>query len=79
MGRRVSRGSVDSEYLKAVLIDGFEAGELPTTSALFPVLSRLLSFGPADIARAKASVGAKPNLGRPLRGAATPLRSTARR
>lgn len=78
MGRRQSRGGLDAEYLKAVLVDGFEAGELPTTSALFPVLSRLLSFGPEDIARAVGGVGTKPNLGRPLRGG-PPLRNTVRR
>ena len=68
MGRRVSRGSLDVEYLKTVLLNGFEAGELPTTSGLFPVLSRLLSFGPEEQARALGSAGAKPNMGRSPRG-----------
>ena len=52
MGRKVHRGGLDVEYLKAVLVAGFEAGELPASSHLFPVLSRLLSFGPDDVARA---------------------------
>ena len=59
MQRQVSRSGVDTDYLKAVLVDGFEAGELPATSNLFPVLSRLLSFSPIDVARARAGGSAK--------------------
>lgn len=55
MQRKVSRSGVDTDYLKAVLVDGFEAGELPASSSLFPVLSRLLSFSPVDVSRAKSS------------------------
>ena len=59
MNRKVHRGGLDVEYLKAVLVAGFEAGELPVSSQLFAVLSRLLSFSPEDKARA-ASGSAKP-------------------
>ena len=56
MNRKVHRGGLDVEYLKAVLVDGFEAGELPVSSQLYPVLSRLLSFSPDDRARAISGV-----------------------
>ena len=50
--RRDRRGSVSADYLKAVLVGGFESGELPASSALLPVLARLLEFGPDDLRRA---------------------------
>ncbi|KAK9807993.1 hypothetical protein WJX73_000747 [Symbiochloris irregularis] len=56
MSRSVSRSEVNVDYLKAVLVDGFEAGALPSTSSLFPVLARLLSFSPEDLQRAKSTV-----------------------
>jgi len=52
--RRGRRGGLDGEYLKAVLLGGFESGELPARSALLPVLGRLLAFSPAELARAAA-------------------------
>jgi hypothetical protein len=53
--RRLGRGNVSADYLKGVLVGGFESGELPPASALRPVLSRLLEFGPDDDARIDAA------------------------
>lgn len=58
MQRRVSRSDINVDYLKAVLVDGFEAGELPASSSLFPVLARLMHFSPVDTARALAGANA---------------------
>lgn len=57
MSRQVSRSEVNVDYLKAVLVDGFEAGALPASSPLFPVLARMLSFSPEDMERAKSAGG----------------------
>ena len=58
--RRACRGGVDGDYLKNVLLGGFESGELPARSALLPVLARLLAFSPAELARARAGGHARP-------------------
>ena len=47
----MKRGDVDLEYLKNVLIGGFESGELPVSSHMLPVLERLLQFSPAELQR----------------------------
>lgn len=57
MSRQVSRSEVNVDYLTAVLVDGFETGTLPASSPLFPVLARMLSFSPEDMARAKSTPG----------------------
>ena len=49
MGRRKAREDIDLEYLKAVLLKGFESGELSSKSAMLPVISRLLYFSPAEL------------------------------
>lgn len=51
--RSDARGSVDVNYVKNVLLNGFESGELSSNSSLVPVLSRLLHFSPAEIQRVK--------------------------
>ena len=48
-----ARGSVNVEYVKNVLLNGFESGELSNDSSLVPVLSRLLHFSPLEIQRIK--------------------------
>lgn len=50
----MKRGDVDLEYLKAVVIGGFEAGELPASSAMLPVLARLLHFSPEELERIRS-------------------------
>ena len=49
LGRRKAREDIDLEYLKAVLLKGFESGELSSRSAMLPVISRLLHFSPAEL------------------------------
>jgi hypothetical protein len=56
--RSDARGSVDVDYVKNVLLNGFESGELANDSSMVPVLARLLHFSPAEIQRIKQ---AKPN------------------
>lgn len=51
--RSDARGSVNVDYVKNVLLNGFESGELSSDSSLVPVLSRLLHFSPAEIQRIK--------------------------
>ena len=51
--RSDARGSVNVDYVKNVLLNGFESGELSSNSSLVPVLSRLLHFSPAEIQRVK--------------------------
>lgn len=63
--RRARREGVGGEYLKNVLLGGFESGELPARSAMLPVLARLLAFSPAEVARAQA--GAKVATPKPRR------------
>ena len=41
---------MDVEYLKSVMLSAFKSKELAPTSSLFPVLSRLLQFGPEEVA-----------------------------
>jgi hypothetical protein len=36
-------------------VSGFESGELPSSSSLVPVLSRLLEFTPADLRNVRAA------------------------
>ena len=43
--------------LRQVIVSGFESGELPATSAMVPVLARLLEFTPADL---KTVAGVRP-------------------
>jgi len=38
-----------------VIVSGFESGELPNSSALVPVLARLLEFTPADLRSIRAA------------------------
>ena len=45
---------MDTEYLKNVVLGGFESGELPPSSSMLPVLARLLEFSPAELARARS-------------------------
>ena len=54
LGRRQAREDIDLEYLKAVLLKGFESGELPSKSAMLPIISRLLHFSPAEIRLAQS-------------------------
>ena len=49
---------MDISYLKNVLIGAFEAGELPATSAMVPVLARLLEFSPQETERIRAKAAA---------------------
>ena len=49
LGRRKAREDIDVEYLKAVLLKGFESGELPSKSAMLPVIARLLHFSAAEL------------------------------
>lgn len=51
--RSDARGSVNVDYVKNVLLNGFESGELSSDSSLVPVLSRLLHFSPVEIQRVK--------------------------
>lgn len=51
--RSDARGSVDVDYVKNVLLNGFESGELSSDSSLLPVLARLLHFSPAELKRIK--------------------------
>lgn len=53
----MKRGEVDLEYLKNVVIGGFESGELPASSHMLPVLARLLQFSPAELARIQSRRG----------------------
>lgn len=54
LGRRKAREDIDLEYLKAVLLKGFESGELPSKSAMLPVIARLLHFSSAEIRSAQS-------------------------
>lgn len=54
LGRQRARDNVDVEYLKAVLLKGFESGELPSKSAMLPVLARLLHFSTAELKSAQS-------------------------
>ncbi len=38
-----------------VIVSGFESGELPNSSALVPILARLLEFTPADLRTIRAA------------------------
>ena len=50
------RGGLPADYLKGVVVGGFESGALgPAESPLLPVLSRLLAFDPEDEARIAAA------------------------
>eukprot|EP00884_Botryococcus_braunii_P017593 jgi/Botrbrau1/4517/Bobra.60_2s0008.1 len=49
--RQIGREGVNVEYLKGVIVGAFESGEFPRTSAMLPVLERLLHFSPADLER----------------------------
>merc|ERR1711977_90659 len=51
MQRSEKRGKVDLNYLKNVVLKGFESGELSPNSSLTTVLSRLLEFSPEDLAK----------------------------
>ena len=51
--RSDARGSVNVDYVKNVLLNGFESGELSSDSSMVPVLARLLHFSPAELARIK--------------------------
>ena len=42
-------------YGPQVIVSGFESGELPNSSALVPVLARLLEFTPADLRSIRAA------------------------
>ena len=48
LNRSVKRGEVDVDYLKAVLLNGFQSGELPRTSTMLPIIARLLHFSPEE-------------------------------
>ena len=49
LGRSKAREGLDADYLKAVILKGFESGELPSKSAMLPIIARLLHFSPAEI------------------------------
>lgn len=51
--RSDARGSVNVDYVKNVLLNGFESGELSNDTSMVPVLARLLHFSPAEIERIK--------------------------
>ena len=51
--RQRAREGLDVEYLKNVLLNGFESGELPGSSAMLPVLARMLHFSRAELDRAQ--------------------------
>jgi hypothetical protein len=51
--RQVKREGLDLNYLKNVILGGFESGELPATSSMLPVLARLLEFSGDELARVK--------------------------
>ena len=53
--RNDARGSVDVDYVKNVVLNGFESGELSSDSSMLPVLARLLHFSPAELQRIKAA------------------------
>lgn len=55
------REQVDLEYLKNVVLSGFQSGELPPSSSMLAVLARLLQFSPAEVEGVKAR--AKPKRG----------------
>ena len=49
MRRNEKRGDLDMNYVKNVLLKGFETGELDPQSSLVTVLSRLLEFSPQEL------------------------------
>ena len=51
--RSDARGSVNVDYVKNVLLNGFESGELSNDTSMVPVLARLLHFSPAEVERIK--------------------------
>lgn len=51
--RNTARGSVDVDYVKNVVLNGFESGELSSESSMLPVLARLLHFSPSELQRIK--------------------------
>ncbi|KDD76266.1 hypothetical protein H632_c292p2, partial [Helicosporidium sp. ATCC 50920] len=60
--RSARRDGVDVGYLKNVVLQGFQSGELPSHTSMLLVLARLLEFSPAELAgiqaRDKASASA---------------------
>jgi hypothetical protein len=48
------RGSVDCTYLKNVLVDAVEAGELVAHKSMLPVFEQLLQLSPVEAARLAA-------------------------
>ena len=53
--RSDARGSVDVDYVKNVVLNGFESGELSSDSSMLPVLARLLHFSSSELQRIKTS------------------------
>ena len=53
--RNDARGSVDVDYVKNVVLNGFQSGELSSDSSMLPVLARLLHFSPAELQRIKTA------------------------
>ena len=62
--RSKAREGLDADYLKAVLLKGFESGELPRTSSMLPVLARLLHFSQDELHRAQTPRKAAKSAGR---------------
>ena len=59
MRREGQRSTIDVNYLKAVLVDSFQRGELVDhNERMLPVLARLLAFSPQDVERAKVGIEA---------------------
>ena len=52
-------GGVDSQYLRSVLISGFNSGELPKQGNMYKVLARLLHFTSQEAEQAPTGAGAK--------------------
>lgn len=51
--RSKAREGLDVDYLKAVLLKGFESGELPCSSSMLPVIARLLHFSKEEMQTAQ--------------------------
>lgn len=61
--RRQKREGIDVDYIKNLLVTGFESGQLPSDSPLVPVLISILSLSPEEAARVKK--GGKPGAAHP--------------
>lgn len=53
LGRSKAREGLDADYLKAVILKGFETGELNGKSAMLPIIARLLHFSSHELHQAQ--------------------------